>query len=73
LFRDGAQVFESPTKPLQVGTKTVKGEAFGADEIDIPSDLAPGDYFLREEVVGQPKNGKPVRAWQWSALRVDPK
>jgi hypothetical protein len=73
LFREGAQVFESPAKPLEGGTKTVKGEAFGADEIAVPSDLAPGDYFLQEEVTGQPKNGKPVRAWQWTALRVDPK
>ena len=73
LFRDGAKVFESPAKPLQVLSKTVHGEAFGKDEIELPADLAPGDYFLQEEVISQPRNGKPVRAWQWGELRVEPK
>jgi hypothetical protein len=70
LFREGTQVYEGPLKPLQVGTKTVKGEAFGADEIEIPGDLAPGDYFLQEEVVGQSRNGKAPQAWQWASLQV---
>ena len=73
LFRDGINVFESPAKPLQVGSKTVHGEAFGKDEIEIPSGLAPGDYFLQEEVLSQSGDSQVVRAWQWAALRVDPK
>ena len=61
------------TVSRQVLSKTVHGEAFGKDEIEIPADLAPGDYFLQEEVISQPRNGKPVRAWQWAELRVEPK
>jgi VWFA-related protein len=73
LFRDGVKVYEGGVKPIEVGSKSVHGEAIGGDEIQLPGDLAPGDYFLEEEVTSQPNSGKAVRAWQWATLHVDPK
>lgn len=70
LFRDGAKVYETPARPLQVAPKLVHGEAFARDELGIPLELPPGDYVLQEEVTEQHQNGKPGRAWQWAELRI---
>jgi VWFA-related protein len=53
LFRDGAKVYESPLRPLQLASKSVHGEAFAKDELGIPPELPPGDYVLQEEITEQ--------------------
>jgi VWFA-related protein len=72
LYRDGAKVYESPLRPLQVGAKQVHGESFAGDELKVPFDLAPGDYVLQEVVTGRNAAGKNTSAWQWAELRIGP-
>ena len=70
LFRDGAKVYESPGRSLQVASKLVHGEGFAREELGIPSELPPGDYALQEEVLEEKTGGKTARAWQWAELHI---
>jgi VWFA-related protein len=69
LFRDGAQVYESPAMPVET-SKPTAGRAFTSGAIDLPASLEPGDYQLRVEVEDQIPPPHHAQAWQWARLDV---
>ena len=69
LFRDGAEVYESPAAPVAMGTRKA-GRAFTSAAIEIAANLQPGDYLMRVEVEDQLPPPRHAKAWQWVRLRV---
>jgi len=69
LFRDGAEVYESPAAPVAVDTRKA-GHVFTSAAIEIPANLQPGDYLMRVEVEDQLPPPRHAKAWQWVRLRV---
>ncbi|HXJ95756.1 MAG TPA: VWA domain-containing protein [Terriglobia bacterium] len=69
LFRDGAEVYESPATPVEMGTPRA-GRAFTRGAIEIPANLEPGDYLMRVEVEDQLPPPRHAKAWQWVRLGV---
>lgn len=69
LFRDGAEVYQSPARPVETA-KPAAGGAFTSGAIDLPASLEPGDYLLRVEVEDQLPPPRHAQAWQWARLDV---
>ncbi len=70
LFRDGSQVHEGPPQPLDASSPKVAGRFLTHAAIDIPKDVAPGDYLLRVDVEDKLLPPRHARAWQWARLTV---
>jgi len=70
LFRDGSQVHEGQPQPITARSPKVGGRFLTHAAIEIPTDLAPGDYLLRVDVEAQLPPPKHARAWQWARLTV---
>jgi VWFA-related protein len=68
LFRDGRQVHEGPPQPVDARSAKVAGRFFTHSAIEIPGDLAPGDYLLRVDVEDRVLPPRQTRAWQWAWL-----
>jgi len=69
LFHEGAQVYQSPATPIQLGAPKA-GRAFTKAAIEIPANLQPGEYLLRVEVEDQLPPPRHAKAWQYVRLGV---
>jgi VWFA-related protein len=68
LFRDGAQVWESDSTPLQSdAVKTSNPMARGS--LTVPAGLVPGEYLVRVDVA-EKANPAEATAWQWARLKL---
>ena len=72
LFRDGVQISESASLPIDTDEKKPGSRFFSRGAIQLPSRLDPGEYFLRVEVVNPLAPPKSNTAWQWARLWVLP-
>jgi hypothetical protein len=70
LFRDGSQVHEGPPQPVDTRSPKVAGRFLTHAAIEIPADLAPGDYLLRVDIEDQLPPPRQTQAWQWARLTV---
>lgn len=69
LFRDAAQISESPAAPVLTDARKSAAQFFTRGEIDLPAGLAPGEYLLRVDVENATAK-KPQLAWSWARLTV---
>jgi len=64
LFRDGVEVSQSSPSRMESGSE--KSGSFAKGSLEIPKELAPGDYQLRVDA----ERGGQIAAWQWTKLTL---
>ncbi len=70
LFRDSSQVHEDPPQPVDARSPKTADRFLTHAAIEIPADLAPGDYLLRVDIEDQFPSPSHALAWQWARLSV---
>jgi hypothetical protein len=70
LFRDGAEVYASQTKPVAAGASKAARSFFTHSAVEIPVNLEPGDYLMRVDVENQLLPPRHATAWQWARLSI---
>ena len=70
LLRDGAQVSESEAKPVEGGATKTGGRMLTHSAVEIPANLAPGEYLMRVEVEDAGPAASHARAWQWAHMSI---
>lgn len=68
LFRDGAQVWESASMPVETDAKK-SASFFASGSLEVPKGLDPGKYMVRVDISDK-ASPATVSAWQWAKLTV---